>query len=117
MTSAAAATQQGLPRPGAIGTFCGTSRHEGISAGEAGADYVAFGPVGLSPLGDGSRAEADLFAWWSEMIEIPVVAEGALTPDLVAALTPVTDFFAVGEEIWSTDAPADALRSLLASWS
>ena len=100
-----------------IGTFCGSSRHEGISAGEAGADYVAFGPVGLSPLGDGSRAEADLFAWWSEMIEIPVVAEGALTPDLVAALTPVTDFFAVGEEIWSSEAPADALRSLLASWS
>ena len=99
-----------------VGAFCGASRHEGLSAGEAGADYVAFGPVGVSPLGDGSQAETDLFAWWSEVIEIPVVAEGALTADLVAALTPMTDFFAVGEEIWSADNPVDALRNLLASW-
>ncbi|MDZ4093517.1 MAG: thiamine phosphate synthase, partial [Paracoccaceae bacterium] len=34
-----------------IGAFCGATRHEGISAAEAGADYVAFGPVGETPLG------------------------------------------------------------------
>ena len=110
-------TRKDLGADAIIGAFCGASRHEGLSAGEAGADYVSFGPVGMSPLGDGSRAEADLFAWWSEVIEIPVVAEGALTPDLVAALTPLTDFFAVGEEIWSTEDPAAALRGLLASWA
>ncbi len=97
-----------------IGAFCGASRHEGLSAGEAGADYVAFGPVGVSPLGDGTRAGIDLFAWWSEVIEIPVVAEGALTPDLVAALAPVTDFLAVGQEIWSGDDPVRALGELIA---
>ena len=97
-----------------IGAYCGTTRHDGISAAEAGADYVAFGPVGDTPLGNGSKAEADLFTWWSEMIEVPVVAEGALTAELVAKLGPVTDFFGVGEEIWhSTDAAA-ALRALLA---
>ncbi|MGQ0566799.1 MAG: thiamine phosphate synthase [Gemmobacter sp.] len=96
-----------------IGAACGTTRHEGIAAAEAGADYVSFGPVGDTPLGDGSRAGADLFDWWSEMIEVPVVAEGALTPDLVARLAPVTDFFAVGEEIWGTDDPLAALRRLL----
>lgn len=97
-----------------IGAFCGNSRHGGMTAGELGADYVAFGPVGATALGDGSRADHDLFAWWSEMIEVPVVAEGALTRDLVEALAPVTDFFAVGEEIWTTDDPAAALKTLLA---
>lgn len=97
-----------------LGAFCGTSRHDGMSAGESGADYIAFGPVGATALGDGQRAEAELFAWWSEMIELPVVAEGALTLETVAALAPVTDFFAVGEEIWSAENPLAALRALLA---
>lgn len=96
-----------------IGAACGTTRHEGISAAEAGADYVSFSPVGETMLGDGSRAGADLFDWWSEMIEVPVVAEGALTADLVARLGPVTDFFAVGEEIWQQDNPLAALKALM----
>jgi thiamine-phosphate pyrophosphorylase len=29
-----------------VGAFCGGSRHDGLAAGEAGADYIAFGPVG-----------------------------------------------------------------------
>ena len=100
-----------------VGAFCGASRHDGMSAGEAGADYVAFGPAGLSALGDGSRAERDLFAWWSEMIEVPVVAEGALDAETVARLAPVTDFFAIGEEIWSDDDPVAALGRLVAAMS
>jgi len=97
-----------------IGTSCGNSRHDGMTAGELGADYVAFGPVGATALGDGRRAERDLLAWWSEMIEAPCIAEGALTRDLVESLAPVTDFFALGEEIWSTDDPAAALKAVLA---
>ncbi|MEA5163373.1 MULTISPECIES: thiamine phosphate synthase [Cereibacter] len=97
-----------------LGAFCGRTRHEGINAAEAGADYVAFGPVGATALGDGSLAEAELFGWWSEMIEVPVVAEGALTPEKVAELAPLTDFFAVGEEIWREEDAAAALRRLLA---
>ncbi len=96
-----------------IGAACGVTRHEGISAAEAGADYVSFAPVGETTLGDGSRAGADLFDWWSEMIEVPVVAEGALTADLVARLGPVTDFFAVGEEIWQQANPLAALKALM----
>jgi len=37
-----------------IGSFCGGSRHDGLTAGEAGADYVSFSPCGNSALGDGS---------------------------------------------------------------
>lgn len=97
-----------------IGAFCGSTRHEGLLAGEAGADYVAFGPIGATPLGDGSQAGFDLFAWWSEMIEVPVVAEGALTADLVAQFGPVTDFFGIGDEIWGAEDPAATLRALRA---
>lgn len=82
-----------------VGAFCGITRHEGMSAGEAGADYVAFGLIGATPLGNGEQVEFDLFDWWSQVIEVPVIAEGALTADLVARFGPVTDFFGIGEEI------------------
>ncbi|MGL6211817.1 MAG: thiamine phosphate synthase [Paracoccaceae bacterium] len=97
-----------------IGSHCGTTRHEGISAGEAGADYVAFGPIGFTTLGDGTTAPFDLFEWWSEMIEVPVIAEGALTVELIERFGPVTDFFGIGDEVWTTDDPVTALRTLLA---
>jgi thiamine-phosphate pyrophosphorylase len=98
-----------------VGAFCAQSRQDGMGAGEAGADYVSFGPVGETTLGDGSRAEADLFQWWSEMIEIPVVAEGGLDAGIVRSLAPVTDFFGIGEEIWRTDDPVAALKTLTAA--
>ena len=98
-----------------VGSFCAASRHDGISAGEAGADYVSFGPVGATALGDGTTAGTDLFQWWSEMIEIPVVAEGGLTRDLIATLSPHTDFFALGGEIWDHDDPQSALGDLIAA--
>lgn len=107
-------TRKTLGKDAIVGSFCGASRHDGMTAGEAGADYVAFGPVGASTLGDGRRAEKDLFAWWSEMIEVPVVAEGHLDIDLVADLAGVTDFFGVGSEIWRQDDPVAALKALLA---
>ena len=98
-----------------VGAFCGASRHEGMAAGEAGADYCCFGPVGDSALRSGALAERDLFEWWSDVIEVPVVAEGALTAAIVKDLAPITDFFAIGEEIWNTDDPVSALKALTAA--
>ena len=98
-----------------VGSFRGASSHDGMTAGEAGADYVAFGPVGNTALGDGTQAEKALFQWWSEMIEVPVVAEGGLTADLVRELSPCTDFFGVGDEIWSQENPLDALNTLIST--
>lgn len=95
-----------------VGSFCGTSRHDGITAAEAGADYVSFGPAGATALGGGKQVERDLFAWWSEMIEIPVVAEGALSPELIGDLAPVADFFGIAE-IWEDEDPAAELDRML----
>jgi len=58
-------TRKDLGDDAIVGAFCAASRHDGMTAGEMGADYVSFGPVGNTPLGDGSIAEYDLFEWWS----------------------------------------------------
>lgn len=105
------AAREALGANAIVGAFAGTSRHDGMTAAEIGADYVSFGPVGASSLGDGSVAPRDLFAWWSEMIETPVVAEGGLGLELVEEIAPVADFLALGEEIWNAPAgPLEALR-------
>lgn len=105
------AARKALGPDAIVGAFCGTSRHDGMNAGEAGADYVSFGPVS-GALGDGACVERDLFQWWSVMIEVPVVAEGGLSLDMARDLAGVTDFLAIGEEVWSQDDPATALREI-----
>ena len=108
------ATRKALGADAIIGAFCGALRHDGMTAGEAGADYIAFGPLGDTPLADGPKVERDVFEWWSDMIELPVVAEGALDQSLIEAFAPVTDFFAIGAEIWREDDALAALRQLIA---
>ena len=105
--------RQDLGADAIVGSYCGVTRHDGMTAGEAGADYVSFGPIGDAGLGLGTQAPRDLFEWWTEMIEVPVIAEGALTRDLVESFAPVTDFFAVGAEIWGAEDPLAALKTLL----
>ncbi|PSK86016.1 thiamine-phosphate pyrophosphorylase [Limimaricola soesokkakensis] len=104
------ATRKELGEDAIVGAFCGNSRHDGMTAGELGADYVSFGPTGATDLGTTPQAEAELFEWWSMMIEVPVVAEGALDPELVRRLAQHADFFGIGEEIWREEDAAEALR-------
>ncbi|MGB1035207.1 MAG: thiamine phosphate synthase [Primorskyibacter sp.] len=108
------AARKTLGEDAIVGAFGGTSQHDGMLAGEAGADYITFGPAGDTALGQGDSAPQDLFDWWSKVVELPVVAEGGLTPDVIRRLTPVTDFFAIGDEIWRSDDPVAALSDLLA---
>ena len=107
------AARKALGADAIVGAFCGASRHDGLVAGEAGADYVAFGPCTGADLGDGQVAGPDLFAWWSQMIELPVVAEGGLDAECIRTLWDVADFVALGEEIWQADDPAARLAALL----
>ncbi|MGR3547768.1 MAG: thiamine phosphate synthase, partial [Roseovarius sp.] len=109
------AARKELGEDAIVGCFCGTSRHDGMTAGEAGADYISFGPVGASPLDAGEQVDPEVFDWWSQMIELPVVAEGALDLALVKQLAPVTDFLAFGDEIWREDDPAQALGRFIAA--
>ncbi len=98
-----------------VGCFSGASRHDGLNAGEASADYVCFGPVASTLLGDGSLADEELFAWWSEMIEVPVIAEGGLDTAMIRTLADKVDFFGIGSEIWDTPNPTTTIAALAAA--
>lgn len=111
------ATRKSLGSEAIVGAFCGPTRHDGIGAAEAGADYVSFGPIGQSPLDDGAIADPELFQWWTEMVEIPVVAEGNLDLELVRSMAPFTDFFAFQDEIWKQADPVKALAAFIAAFT
>lgn len=104
--------RQELGADAIIGAFCGNSRHDGMNAGEAGADYVSFGPIGDTVLGHGDPVTLDLLQWWSDTVEVPVVVEGALTRPLTGTLAPICDFLAIGPEIWREEDPVAALLAL-----
>ncbi len=94
-----------LGREAQIGVTCHDSRHLALEAGEAGADYVAFGAFFPSETKETShRADIELLEWWSEMVELPSVAIGGITPANCAPLIKAgADFLAVSGAIWSGD--------------
>ena len=91
-----------------IGITCHASRHLAMEAGEAGADYVAFGafyPTLTKP--SEHRPDPALLSWWASLFEIPCVAIGGITPDNAAPLVKAgADFIAVCNAVWGSDDPA-----------
>jgi thiamine-phosphate pyrophosphorylase len=69
---------------GLVGVSCGLSRHAAMVAGDAGADYVMFGPLDQEPETDGDVAE--LVAWWCDLFVLPCAAAGRLAPELALSL-------------------------------
>ena len=94
-----------------IGKTCHDSRHLAIEAGEAGADYVAFGafhPTTTKP--SHYRPQPSILSWWASVFEIPCVAIGGITPANAAPLvTAGADFIAVCQAVWGADDPASAV--------
>ena len=97
-----------LGREAQIGVTCHASRHLALDAGEAGADYVAFGAFFPSGTKDTEhRAELDLLEWWQEYVELPCVAIGGITPANCAPLVRAgADFLAVSGAVWGNDEAA-----------
>src|SRR5690606_9347088 len=85
-----------------VGVTCHDSRHLAMEAGEAGADYVAFGAFHPTDTKDPkAKAEADLLTWWQQMMELPCVAIGGITTDNAAPLVRAgADFLAVSAGVW-----------------
>jgi thiamine-phosphate pyrophosphorylase len=101
-----------LGREAQIGVTCHASRHMAMEAGEAGADYVAFGAFYPSTTKDvakdrGEDAEVpdlELLEWWASIFEIPCVAIGGITPDNCRPLVEAgADFIAVSGAVWNGD--------------
>jgi thiamine-phosphate pyrophosphorylase len=86
-----------------IGITCHDSRHLAMEAGEAGADYVAFGAFYPTTTKETThRAEPSILGWWTTLFELPCVAIGGITPDNAAPLIAAgADFLAVSGTVWN----------------
>lgn len=97
-----------LGREAQIGVTCNASRHLAMDAGDAGADYVAFGaffPTTTKQVEH--HAEPEILGWWQGLFELPCVAIGGITPDNAPALVQAgADFLAVSAAVWQGDEAA-----------
>ena len=97
-----------------IGVTCHNSRHLALEAGEAGADYVAFGAFFATDTKDATMgAEPSLLEWWSFATTSPCVAIGGITPDNCGRLVRAgADFIAASSAVWDCpEGPAHAVKS------
>lgn len=100
-----------------IGVTCHASRHFAMEAGEAGADYVAFGAFFPTPTKTVEHhADPEILEWWQGMFELPCVAIGGITPANARALVDAgADFLAVSNGVWAhPEGPAAAVRAFSA---
>ncbi len=100
-----------------IGVTCHDSRHLAMEAGEAGADYVAFGaffPTTTKVVEH--RPEPEILTWWQGLFELPCVAIGGITVGNAKILVDAgADFLAVSGGVWAhPEGPAAAVRAFAA---
>ena len=97
-----------LGKAAQIGVTCHASRHLAMEAGEAGADYVAFGAFFPSSTKDTKHAaEPDLLQWWARLFELPCVAIGGITAANCGPLVEAgADFLAASHAVWGGDEAA-----------
>lgn len=102
-----------LGREAQIGVTCHDSRHLAMEAGEAGADYVAFGAFYPTLTKETHhRPEPGLLSWWVTLSGTPCVAIGGITPQNAAPLVKAgADFIAVSHAVWGAQDAAAAVRA------
>lgn len=95
-----------------IGVTCHDSRHLAMEAGEAGADYVAFGAFYPTTTKEVSHhPDPAILSWWATLFELPAVAIGGITPDNAGVLAAAgADFVAVSGAVWNGDEAAAVQR-------
>ena len=101
-----------------LGVSCYDSRDSALRAGEANADYVAFGAFFPSTTKDtGLRADLELLSWWSEIMELPVVAIGGITALNCTPLVQAgANFLAVVSAVWEhPEGPGAGVRAMNAA--
>ena len=106
---------------GIVGVTCHDSRHLAMEAGEAGADYVAFGAFFPTKTKEPkSKADIELLRWWAADMIVPSVAIGGITVENAPALVEAgADFLAVAAGVWDfgegPEAAVKAFNSLFAA--
>jgi len=103
-----------------VGVTCHASRDLAMDAAEAGADYVAFGAFfPTTTKVSGHRADLEILRWWAEIMTVPCVAIGGITPENCGPLVAAgADFLAVVSAVWAAPAgPAAAVKAFEAAIS
>jgi thiamine-phosphate pyrophosphorylase len=98
-----------------VGVTCHDSRHLAMTAGEQGADYVAFGAFfDTATKSPKTRADLDILVWWTELFELPCVAIGGITLETASEVIAAgADYIAVCGGVWShPDGPEAACAGL-----
>ena len=99
-----------------LGVTCHNSRHLAMIAGEAGADYVAFGAFFPTATKEPPEmADIETLKLWAETMEIPCVAIGGISPENCAPLVQAgAEFLAVIGAVWNhPQGPAAGVKAML----
>ena len=97
-----------------VGVTCKASRDLAFEAGEAGADYVAFGAFFASTTKEiTTPADPEILSWWQEFMTVPCVAIGGITVENADTLIEAgADFLAVASGVWDyPDGPGAAVKA------
>ena len=87
------------------------TRHDSMTAGELGADYVLFGEPNEKGERPSIAAICERLAWWDELFEPPSVGFAATLEEACSFAAAGADFILAGDFVWNAaDGPAAALR-------
>jgi thiamine-phosphate pyrophosphorylase len=106
-----AAIEEALPslKPDRIAGIGGlATRHDSMTAGELGADYVLFGEPDARGQRPSIEAIAERLQWWAELFEPPCVGFAASTEEAYEFAAAGADFVLVGDFIWANPRGAAA---------
>ena len=78
-----------------------TTRHDSMTAAEAGADYVLFGEPDARGQRPSAEAIAERLQWWAELFEPPCVGFAASREEAHRFAVAGADFVLVGDLIWN----------------
>jgi len=86
-----------------IGVTCHNSRHLAVTAAECGADYVAFGAFfETNTKAPETGATTEILEWVNEVLLVPSVAIGGITPANCSPLVRAgANFLAVVSAVWN----------------
>jgi thiamine-phosphate pyrophosphorylase len=101
-------------RPDRIAGVSGlATRHDSMTAGELGADYVMFGEPDETGQRPSTAAIAERLQWWDELFEMPSVGFAGAPEEVGALAAAGADFILVGDFVWrAPEGPAAALRAV-----
>lgn len=97
-----------------VGVTCHDSRHLAMTAGEKGADYVAFGAFFPTTTKEAKyHPDPEILEWCSSMTILPCVAIGGITQEnCVPLIDAGADFLAVISSVWGfADGPEAAVAA------